>query len=165
MELFKHMCNFLPHKEGLRQAKARERGVAADVAPSDFLDCAVSVKNKNILNPGPLGTILGYILEDSKGEGAKAQLPKRRINIIDGNISSYCTVLNGTNRLCLVKEANLLADVLGNIDQERIVAKEKAKKKKEIEDAEMEKRWKFKRRLHKRKKTGDADMYFSIEWD
>eukprot|EP00957_Ditylum_brightwellii_P062472 4741149-Ditylum_brightwellii.AAC.1 len=60
MELFRHMCNFSSCKEGLRQAKARERGVAADMAPSDFLDCAVAIY-----------TILGYILEDSKGEGAK----------------------------------------------------------------------------------------------
>eukprot|EP00957_Ditylum_brightwellii_P116850 8913180-Ditylum_brightwellii.AAC.1 len=109
MELFKHMCNFLSHKEGLRQAKARGRGGVADVAPSDFKDCTVNVENRNILNPGPLDTILGYILEDSKGEGAKARLPKRRINMIGRNISSYCTVLIGTDQLCLVREANLLA--------------------------------------------------------
>ena len=152
MDLFKHMCNFTAREEGLQQARARERGKGRDVMPSDFLDCAISVDNKNILNPGPLDTILGHILEDSKGWGAKARLPKRRLNMIDGNISSYCTVLNGPDRLNLVREANLLAGVLGDIDRERTHAKEIAKKQKEKEDAEKEERSKIRNETAEKKK-------------
>eukprot|EP00957_Ditylum_brightwellii_P127403 9715441-Ditylum_brightwellii.AAC.1 len=72
------MCNFTAREQGLQQARARERGEGRDVIPSDFLDCAISVDNKNILNHGPLDTILGHILEDSKGGGSKGMTNKEK---------------------------------------------------------------------------------------
>eukprot|EP00957_Ditylum_brightwellii_P152157 11584883-Ditylum_brightwellii.AAC.1 len=96
------MYDFVAREKGLQQARARERGEAMDVTPHNFLDCTMLLDNIKVLNPGPLDIILRYIHEDSKGEGAKVPLSKRRISMVDGNISSYCTVLNGPDQLCLV---------------------------------------------------------------
>jgi hypothetical protein len=58
------------------------------------LDVAVSKDQLSLLNPSVLDTITGYIKEDTKGEGARKCLPAQRLYMIDGNILSWCVVLN-----------------------------------------------------------------------
>ena len=41
--------------------------------------------------------------------------PQRSLNLIDGIISSYRSILNSTERLNLIKQANNLSSVLGDI--------------------------------------------------
>eukprot|EP00957_Ditylum_brightwellii_P101843 7761962-Ditylum_brightwellii.AAC.1 len=58
-------------------------------------------------------------MEDTKGEGAKRHLPAWHLNMIDGCISSWCSILNSTYRLELIKQANQLSAVLGEIETDK----------------------------------------------
>eukprot|EP00957_Ditylum_brightwellii_P104391 7950533-Ditylum_brightwellii.AAC.1 len=60
--------------------------------------------------------------------------------MIDGNISSYYIFLNKPDKLGLVRETNVLACVLGDIDREIFISREKAKEGKGNEEAGLEKR-------------------------
>eukprot|EP00957_Ditylum_brightwellii_P079272 6028280-Ditylum_brightwellii.AAC.1 len=55
-------------------------------------------------------------MEDTKGEGAKRRLPVQHLNMTDGCISSWCSILNSTDSLELIKQANQLSAVLGEIE-------------------------------------------------
>ena len=100
---------------------------------SSFLDAAVSSDQVRLLNPTTLDTITGYIMEDTKGEGARKCLPARRLNMIHTCISSWCSVLNSKDRLVLIKQANELAKVLGEIEKDR-----EDEKQKRLSNAEQE---------------------------
>ena len=74
-------------------------------------------------------------MEDAVGERALRRLPQRRLNFIDGCISSYCSILNSSERLELIRQANKLASVLCDLESDRIRDKEEKKKKAtEVED-------------------------------
>ena len=51
------------------------------------------------------------------------------MNIIDGSISSYCSILNSTKRIHIIKQANELASVLYDIESDRLGSKEDRKKR------------------------------------
>jgi hypothetical protein len=68
-------------------------------------------------------------MEDTKGEGARKRLPTRRLNMIDGNISSWCLVLNSPERLELIRQANELAKVLGELEEDCLREKEEKQRK------------------------------------
>ena len=57
------------------------------------------------------------------------RLPQRRLNLIDGSISSYCSILNSPERLRMIKQANKLAPVLCDIESYRLGGKEDRKKR------------------------------------
>ena len=57
-------------------------------------------------------------MEDAVGERALRRLPQRRLNFIDGSISSYCSILNFTERLELIRQANKLASVLCDLESD-----------------------------------------------
>ena len=83
-DLFRHICN-------VRVRSKWESG--ARRAPY-ALHVAVTADNHSILNPHPLDTIIGNIMQDAKGKGNRKKLPQRRLNIIDGCINSYYVNLN-----------------------------------------------------------------------
>lgn len=114
---------------------------------SSFLDAAVSSVQACLLNPTTLDTITGYIMEDTKGEGARRRLPARRLNMIDACISSWCSVLNSKDKLVLIKQANELAKVLGEIEKDR--EDEKQKRLSNTEQEEKEKQARAEKRLEK----------------
>ena len=87
--LFKLMCNF-----GSRAEWRKGRSVI-----SSYLDVESTKDQCHLLNPTPLDCIEGYIMEDAVGERALERLPQRRLNFIDGCISSYCSILNSPERL------------------------------------------------------------------
>ena len=66
-------------------------------------------------------------MQDARGAGAWKKLPQRRLNMIDGTISSHCCVLNSPGRLKLIKEVNELVAVLGDIDTDKQADKEARK--------------------------------------
>ena len=70
---------------------------------SSYLDAEVSKDQQELLNPSVHDSIVGFIIKDSKGEGARKRLPQRRLNMMDGGISSYCCVLNSEERRFLMK--------------------------------------------------------------
>eukprot|EP00957_Ditylum_brightwellii_P047407 3600847-Ditylum_brightwellii.AAC.1 len=63
-------------------------------------------------------------MEDTKGEGARKHLPARRLNMIDGCISSWLSVLNSRERIGLIRQSNELAKVLGKLKQDKEEDKE-----------------------------------------
>ena len=104
-----------------------------------------------MLNPKAIDLVVGFILHDSIGEGARTWLLRQRLNMIDVEISSHCAVLNSDPKMALIWEANKLAGVMGEVsfkqEQEKAAKKaakerEEAKKKqrKEIWDTAVAKR-------------------------
>ena len=118
-KLFRHMCNV-----GVRE---KWEGEACRV--SDVLDVAVTADNNRIFNPSPLDTIIGYIMQDAKVEGAHKKLPHRRFNIIYGCINSYCVHLNSPARIDLIRQEHNLAAVLADMDNDRQMVRDASKKR------------------------------------
>jgi len=67
------------------------------------------------------------------GEGAKKLLPQRRLNFIDGMISSHFSLLNSADKLDLTRQANEVSAVLADLEVDRQEKKEQQRKKKEEE--------------------------------
>ena len=55
---------------------------------SSYLDVETTKDQCRLLNPTPLDCITGYIIDDGVGERDLKRLPQRRLNFIDGYISS-----------------------------------------------------------------------------
>eukprot|EP00957_Ditylum_brightwellii_P044721 3390963-Ditylum_brightwellii.AAC.1 len=68
-------------------------------------------------------------MEDAKGEGVRKQLPARRHNMIDGNISSWCLVLISSEGVELIRQTNELAEVLGELEEDCLQDKEEKQRK------------------------------------
>ena len=62
-------------------------------------------------------------MEDAAGGRALKRVPQIRLNFIDGSISSYCSILGYSEWIDLIKQANKLASVLGDIESDRIGGK------------------------------------------
>ena len=90
------MCNF--------GARTEWRNGRRDV--SYYLDVEIRNDQKSLVNPTPLEYISGYIMKVDIGDRALKRLPQRRLNIIDGSISSYCSILDSPERLHMIKQAN-----------------------------------------------------------
>ena len=75
--------------------------------------------------------IMGQILNDCIGDGAKKKLAKRRINIISSNVNSYSRLVNSEEQLKNAVEVNGIAALLGEIradaDEERAAKAAKTK--------------------------------------
>ena len=68
-------------------------------------------------------------MEDSVGKRDLKRLPHRRLNFIDGYISSYCSILNFSKLLELIRQAKKLASVLCDLEPDRIREKDEKKKR------------------------------------
>ena len=108
--LFKHMCNF-----GSRSEWRKGRSVI-----SSYLDVETTNDKCCLLNPTPLYCITGYLMEDAVGERALKRLLQRRLNFIDGSISSYCSIINLPERLDQISQANKLVSVLCDLGSDQI---------------------------------------------
>ena len=67
-------------------------------------------------------------MEDAIFDRALKRLHQQSLNIIDGYISSYCSILNSPRRLHMIKQAKELASVLCDIQSDRLGTKEDRKK-------------------------------------
>jgi len=54
-----------------------------------------------------------------EGEGSKKRLPQERLNFIDSMVSSYCSVLNSTESLGLIRQANEVSAVTADLELDR----------------------------------------------
>ena len=88
----------------------------------------------------------------SMGEGAKKILPRRRINMIDGLVSSHCCVLNSSERLDLIKKSNQIAALMAEIEVDRTKQKEDARKQKEESQKKKDERNQICRQKKRRRK-------------
>jgi len=69
---------------------------------SSYLAYEYTHEQQQLISPSVLDTVIGFIMLDSQDEGAKRRLPQRRLNFIDGTVSSHCGVLNSNERLQLI---------------------------------------------------------------
>ena len=83
-KLFRNMCNF-----GAQEVWRNEILVV-----SSYFDVYTCKYQYLFLNPTLLDCIIGYIMEDSVGDRSLKRLPQIRLNLIDGSIPSYYTILN-----------------------------------------------------------------------
>ena len=85
------------------------------ISVSSYLDFEIRKYQDRLVKPTPLDCIAGYIMEYTIGDRDLKRLPRRRLNLIDGSISSYCSIINSPERLHTIKQANELASVLCDI--------------------------------------------------
>ena len=145
-KLFSHMIDFASRqswKDGKREV-------------SRHLDVHVPQEQHRLFNPQVVDTITGFIMQDAKGEVARLRLPARLLNVIDGNISSWCSVLNSRERLNPVTKTNRLAMVLGDIEKDKQEDKEGKEQKAKEEDAEK------KRKEEEKKKKYEEDQEVAL---
>ena len=123
-KIFKHMYNF----------GEREEWMEGRFFLSFYLDVETAKDQCPLLNTMTLDCIAGYIMNDAVGDRDLNRLPQRRLNCMDGNISSYCSILNSTERLEQIRQAKKLASVL--YDFESDIMREKYENKKRGMEAE-----------------------------
>jgi len=116
--------------------------VSKNVTPSLYLDVEMTAAQSTLLNPTFKNVLQGFITYDVKGKGAKQKMAQRRLEIIEGNISSYSRCLNDPKRMKAMIEHNQLiasvAEISADMEQEKTKkraeavtkAKEKETKKK-----------------------------------
>ncbi len=102
--------------------------------PSAYLDVEVTDNQHFLFQPTAADVLLGSILEDSIGQNAKKNIPKRRINFLSGNIASYSRSLNNPAALDQIINTNNLANCLAMISEYKEAAKDAAKEKKVNDD-------------------------------
>ena len=68
-------------------------------------------------------------MEDAFNERDLKRLPQRRLNFIDGCISSYCSILNSHKYIEQIKQANKLVYFLCALESYRMREKEDNKKR------------------------------------
>ena len=90
---------------------------------SSYLDDEIINYQYRMVNLIHLDCIAVYIMENAIGGRSLKRLPQRRMNIIDGSISSYSSILNSPKRLHMIKKANELAYVICDIWSGRLGAK------------------------------------------
>ena len=77
----------------------------------------------------PLDCITSYIMEDAVGDMYLRRLPQRRLDFIDGYISSYYYIINLIDQLENIRQSNKLASVLCNFESNHVREKEEKKKR------------------------------------
>ena len=125
------MCNF----------GAQEEWREGRIFVSSYLDVDTTKDQCRLLNPTPLDCIVGYTMDDAVGERYLKRLPQRRLEFIDGYISSYCSIINSTERLEQIRQANKLASILCDLESDRM--REKEEKKNRATEVEENRRQKY----------------------
>ena len=96
-----------------------------------------------MLKPTHKNVVMGTILKDSDGKGARQLIAKHRIDMIDGNIGSYSRLLNLTAQMEMIWDVNALSATVAAISKDRAdertqvkdTADQKAKKREEKQKA------------------------------
>ena len=65
---------------------------------------------------------------DAIGDGDLNRLPWIRLNITDGSISSYCSIINDPEQLHMIKQSKEFSYVICDIESGRVGSKEYRKK-------------------------------------
>jgi hypothetical protein len=133
MRLFHHMTNRVA-----RDHWKSDR--SAPLQPSAWLDAVITCEQKALLAPTPADIVRASIINETIGEGAKKKNAKRRINFIDGNITSYSRLLNSSEQLTSMKEMNSLTAIIGEIISMRDQDKSERASAKAFKAQEREKR-------------------------
>jgi hypothetical protein len=78
----------------------------------------------------------GVIMDHMRGDGAKKRMAWRRLDMVNGNISSYCRVLNSKDQLDNMKEVTLLTASTDEVAKEKEADRQRCmdKRKQDAED-------------------------------
>jgi hypothetical protein len=102
-KFFNHITNLAARKHSQQQTNTL-------LAPSPHYDVAMTVDQKQLLNPSWKDVVMGQIISESVGKCAIKKLAKRRIDAINGNINSYTKVCCRVS--CLIRVISLFANDL-----------------------------------------------------
>jgi hypothetical protein len=89
----------------------------------------MTIQQKKLLNPTHRQLLTGFVLYDCKGQGAKQKVAKRRLDMIEGNISSYSRILNDPQRLDSMRDLNKLTAAVASVSADKQEQLEKSKGK------------------------------------
>ena len=109
---FHHITNFVAMQES---------GNNKNLVPADYLNVDMNSDQDELLKPSQKSVMMGSILKDAAGKGARQLIAKRQIDMIDGNIGSYSRQLNSTARIEMIRDVNALADAVPVISKEKVV--------------------------------------------
>ena len=70
-----------------------------DLVPGGFLNVDVTKSQKRLFNTTFKNFLTGFIMYDVKGGGSKKNPDRRRIDVTEGNISSYSRCLNSSKMM------------------------------------------------------------------
>ena len=99
---------------------AREKWRDRRRVVGSYLDVDTTKDQFCLLNPTPLGCIAGYITENAVGNRALKRLTQISLNLIDGSISCYCSIINPPIFLEQIRKTNKLAYVLCDLESDRM---------------------------------------------
>jgi len=117
---------------------ARNHGFSSGtpLAPSDYLDIAISSDQLSLLNPTIRDVQTGTIIDQCTGDAARKVIAKRRIDMVTGNINRYARVLNGPHQLEKIRTYNELAATMAVLKTEKEQQQKEQREKKKKEDEE-----------------------------
>ena len=115
---FHHITNFVARQES---------GSSRILVPSAYLNVEVTDDQVELLKPSVKHVMMGAILAEAAGKGARKLIAKRRIDIIDGNIGSYSRLLNSDARMEMIRDVNALAAAVAEISKEKLDARDRLK--------------------------------------
>jgi hypothetical protein len=98
-----------------------------------YLNVEITDEQRYLLQPTAADVLVGNLIEDSLGQNAKKKIPLWRINIMSGNVASYSQVLNKSEALKHIEDANMLSACISTISESRELAKDATKEKKSQE--------------------------------
>jgi hypothetical protein len=124
---FRHITNFVSQRHSVIT-----RGHEV-LEPRAYLNVEITDEQRYLLQPTAADVLVGNLLEDSFGQNAKKKIPSWHINFVSGNVASYSRVLNNSEVLKHIEDANMLSACTSRISESRGLAKDAAKEKKSQE--------------------------------
>jgi 23S rRNA pseudoU1915 N3-methylase RlmH len=86
--------------------------------PSSALDVEFTQDQAALIQPTMIQCNTGVIIDEMRGDGAKKRMARRHLDMVNGNISSYCQVLNSKDQLDHMKEVTLLTASVDEVTKE-----------------------------------------------
>jgi hypothetical protein len=130
MKLFEHMTNFC----------ARQNAKVGTLKPSSALDVEFTQDQATLLQPTMMQCNTGVIMDEMRGDGAKKRMARRRLDMVNGNISSYCRVLNSKDQLDHMKEVTLLTASVAEVTKEKEADRQRRMDKRKQDSADRTKK-------------------------
>jgi hypothetical protein len=121
---FDHVCQ-VAHC----QVRAREMWKV-----SSYLDVEMTEHQASLFNSHPIDNVVGFIMRDSQGKGAKNWLPQRRLNLFCSGIQAHSSWMNSTKRTKTVKDAMELSSILADMHNDKLQdKKEKEARRRQLQ--------------------------------
>jgi hypothetical protein len=100
---FSHITNFVSQRHSVI-TRGRQF-----LEPMAYLNVEITDEQRYLLQPTAAEVLVGNLLEDSLGQNARKKIPSQCINFMSGNVASYSRVLNNSEALKHIEDANMLS--------------------------------------------------------